>query len=348
MTPPIQVGLVGFGLASRVFHAPLIHANPRLRLTHIVQRHGDEAQKAYPQVKVLRDVDTLLSEPSVSLVVVATPNTTHFDIAAPTLRAGKHVVVDKPFTITTTDADELIVLAKNSGRVLSVFQNRRWDGDFLTVKQILDSGLLGRLAEFESRFDRFRPSVNPNKWREQAVPGSGVLYDLGPHLIDQAVMLFGHPAGICADVRRQRDGASAADSFEVHLVYPELKVTLKAGMLVCEPSPRYVLYGTEGSYIKFGLDPQEEALKNGGSPAQPGWGSETEEAWGTYTRCDGTPSRAKYPTLAGCYPGYYDNVARAIHGEEELAVKPEQARDVIRLIELAQQSSLEKRMIPLP
>jgi scyllo-inositol 2-dehydrogenase (NADP+) len=345
VTNPINVGLVGFGLAGQVFHAPLIHADPQLRLTHIVQRRGHESERNYPQARVMRDVDALLAERSVDLIVVATPNTSHFEMAARSLHAGKHVVVDKPFTITSTEADELIALARKMDRVLSVFHNRRWDGDFLTVRQILDQKVLGRLAEFESRFDRFRPRIKAGAWREEAGPGSGVLFDLGPHLIDQAVVLFGRPERIYADLRRQRDGAVAVDSFEVRLEYSALKVTLKASSLVCEPSPRFVLYGTAGSYIKFGLDPQEESLKQGSSPAQPNWGVEPEEAWGTHATCDGVVARAKYPTLAGCYPAYYTNVYRAIRKQEELAVTPDQARDVIRLMELAQQSALEKRMI---
>jgi predicted dehydrogenase len=342
---PLNVGLIGFGLAGRVFHAPLIHANPDLRLTHIVQRHGDEAEKKYPQAKLLRDADELFSEKSIDLVVVATPNTSHFELAAKALSAGKHVVVDKPFAITSADADKLIDLARKMGRVLSAFQNRRWDGDFLTVRQILDQKRLGRLAEYESRFDRFRPALKPGAWREEAIPGSGVLFDLGSHLIDQAIVLFGRPQGIFADLRSQRDRAVAVDSFEVHLAYPALKVTLKAGSLVCEPSPRFTLYGTQGSYLKFGLDPQEEALKQGGSPAQPNWGSEPEAAWGTLTNCNGNLTREKYPTLAGCYPEYYKNIYEAITGKAELAVKPEQAREVIRLIELAEQSAKEERML---
>lgn len=347
MTNPLNVGLIGFGLAGRVFHAPLIHANPHLRLTHIVQRHGNESEKKYPQAKVMRNADELFAEPSVDLVVVATPNTSHFELATKALQAGKHVVVDKPFTIISADADELIALSRKMDRVLSVFQNRRWDGDFLTVRKILEQKRLGRLAEYESRFDRFRPALKSGAWREQAIPGSGVLFDLGSHLMDQAVVLFGRPEGIFADLRQQRDGAVAVDSFEVRLEYPAMKVTLKAGSLVCEPSPRFVLYGTQGSYLKFGLDPQEEALKQGGSPTQPTWGAEPQDAWGSVTQCDGNIVRAKYPTLAGCYPEYYTNVYRAITRKEELAVKPEEARQVIRLIELAQQSSLEKRIIPV-
>jgi predicted dehydrogenase len=348
VTNPINVGLVGFGMAGQVFHGPLIHANPNLRLTHILQRRGSEAQKKYPQAKVVADLDSLLRESSVDLIVVATPNTSHLEIAAKSLDAGKHVVVDKPFTITSADADQLIALSKKVGRLLSVFQNRRWDGDFLTVRQLLEQKRLGRLAEFHSRFDRFRPGVRPDAWREQSGPGSGVLFDLGSHLIDQAVVLFGRPTGICADLRMQRDRAVAVDNFEVQLQYSNLKVTLHAGSLVCEPSPRFLLYGTAGTYQKFGLDPQEEALKQGRIPGKPGWGEEVESAWGTITDCGGEAVRQKYRTLAGNYPGYYTNIYRAITGQEEVAVKPDQSRNIIQLIELAEQSAKEKRTVPVP
>ena len=334
-------------MAGQVFHAPLIQANPHLHLTHIVQRHGEHSISKYPQAKAVCDLDTLLADDSVELVVVATPNISHFDVAARSLQGRKHVVVDKPFTITSAQADELISLSQKVERVLSVFHNRRWDGDFLTVRQILGKKLMGRLVEYESRFDRFRPALKPGAWREQALPGSGVLFDLGAHLIDQAILLFGRPDGIYADLRQQRDAAVAVDAFELRLEYPGLKVTLKAGSLVCEPSPRFVLYGTEGSYLKFGLDPQEEALKRGASPDQANWGAEPEQQWGTRTECKGAIIREKYPTLPGCYPEYYTNVYRAITKQEELAVKPEQARDVIGLIELAQQSALQKRTIPV-
>lgn len=343
---PVNVGLVGFGMAARVFHGPLIHSNPNLRLTHIVQRHGDEAQAAYPHAEILRDVNDLLSRPEIELVVIATPNTTHFPIAAESLKAGKHVVIDKPFTNSVKDADELIALARKAGRVLSAFQNRRWDGDFLTVRQILDQKRIGRLAEFESRFDRFRPQVRPHVWRDQDHPGSGLLYDLGSHLIDQAVFLFGMPQGLYAETRKQRDGAATVDSFQIHLEYPRLKVLLKAGLLACQPNARFVLYGTEGSYYKYGLDPQEEALKQGRTPKQPNWGEEPESAWGTLTRCGAAPEPEKYPTLPGCYQKYYENIYGAIRGKEELVVKPEQAREVIRLIELATQSANQKRVLP--
>ena len=344
MKNTLNVGLVGYGLAGEVFHAPLIHANPNLRLTHIVQRTGDSAKQKYPDVHLLRGVDELLAELSVDLIVVATPNPSHFPIAQRALQAGKHVVVDKPFTITTAEADHLIALARTCNRILSVFQNRRWDGDFLIVHEILDRGILGRLVEYESRFDRFRPQLK-GAWREQAIPGAGLLYDLGPHLIDQALQLFGYPTGVYADLRLQRDGAAAADNVEVHLHYPSVKVVLKAGSLVCEPSPRFTLRGTEGSFIKYGLDPQEEALKRGMLPTEPGWGTEPEEVWGVHSRCDGDLIRKKYPTIPGRYQDYYENVFQSITGQQSLAVQPEQARDTIRVIELAEHSAVEKKVV---
>jgi predicted dehydrogenase len=343
---PLHVGLVGFGLAGEVFHAPLIRANQHLRLTHIVERTGGRAQQKYPDVQVLREVAPLLADPGIDLVVVATPNATHFEIANQALQAGKHVVVDKPFTVHSREADILIALARSHDRVLSVFHNRRWDGDFLTVREILGRGILGRLVEFESCYDRFRPELK-GAWREQLVPGAGLLYDLGSHLIDQALVLFGSPQGVFADLRRQRDDAVVVDNFELHLQYPTVKVALKAGSLVCEPSARFTLRGTEGTYTKFGLDPQEEALKRGGSPVQAGWGEEPEDAWGRCSECNSGLTRTKYRTQAGCYQEYYENVFQTITGQQKLAVRAEQARDVIRLIELAEQSAVEKRVVPV-
>ena len=339
----INVGIVGYGMATKVFHAPLICADPQMRLTHILKRTGDEPRAAYPDVRIARTLDDLLKASDVELIVVATPTTTHFEIAAAALAAGKHVVVDKPFTTTSAEAGELIALSGKHQRVLSVFQNRRWDGDFLTVRRILDQKLLGRLVDYESHFDRYRPTVNPGAWREQSGPGSGWLYDLGSHLIDQALVLFGWPQRIYADVRLQRDNAQANDNFELILDYPALKVTLKTSMLVREPSPRFILHGTQGSYVKYGLDPQEEALKQGQMPVGEEWGAEPEQSWGILnTGVEAIATQEKFPTVAGCYPAYYENVCRAIRGETSLIVKPEQGRDTIRVIELAVQSNAEK------
>jgi scyllo-inositol 2-dehydrogenase (NADP+) len=336
----IPVGLVGFGMAGRTFHAPVIRAVPGLSLTAVVQRTGDSARETYPDVRVLRDVDQLLADESIRLIVIATPNDSHYPLAKKCLLAGRHVVVDKPFTITSREGRELDELARAENRVLSVHQNRRWDGDFLTVRKLIASGTLGRLAQFESHYDRYRPALRPGAWREAASPGSGILYDLGPHLVDQALTLFGQPEAIAADVRMERDGAVVDDAFDILLRFRKLTVLLRATMLACAPGPRFVLNGTLGSYVKYGTDPQEEALKAGGRPGEPGWGEEDPSHWGTLTLAEasGTVSRA-IPTEPGDYRAFYANVRDAIDGKAPLAVTADQATRVVRLLEMARDSA---------
>jgi len=301
----------------------------------------------YPSVEVVRDIADLLRDEAIDLVVVATPNDTHFELARQALSAGKHVVVEKPFTVTSQQAEQLIALAHERGKLLSVHQNRRWDGDFLTVKALLDAKLLGRLVEYESHFDRFRNRPRAGAWREEEREGAGVLYDLGPHLIDQALVLFGAPLSVTADVRIQRDFAKADDSFELILDYDGLKVTLKAGMLVRGRIPRFILHGTEGSFVKYGMDPQEEALKLGGSPSDTGWGEEPPELWGRLdTQLGGLHFEGRVETAAGRYRDYWVNVADAVRGRAELAVKPQEARDAIRVVELGLRSNKERRTLP--
>ncbi len=293
MAEEIGVGLIGFGMAARVFHAPVIEAVPRLKLLKVVERSGDEARKRYPQVEVVRDADDLLRDDRVALVVVTTPNATHFELARRSLLAGKHVVVEKPFTNTSDEALELIELARRENRLLTVNHNRRWDGDFLTVQRILQAGMLGRPVEYESRYERFRDQPREGAWREEAGPGSGILYDLGSHLIDQALVLFGQPRAVTADIQRQREFAKADDYFELLLDYDGLKVTLKAGMLVREPGPRFRLQGTEGSFVKHGMDPQEEALKRGLTPLATNWGEELRGTLGHARRASRRAPRAR-------------------------------------------------------
>jgi predicted dehydrogenase len=347
MADEIGVGLIGYGMAARVFHAPVIEAVPRLRLRKVVERRGDDSRRRYPQVEVVGDAGDLLRDEEIQLVVVATPNASHFDLARQSLLAGKHVVVEKPFTNTSAEARQLIDLAQERKLLLSVHQNRRWDGDFLTVRRLLDAGLLGRLVEYESRYDRFRNHPRPGAWREREGAGSGLVFDLGSHLIDQALVLFGRPQAITADIRTQRDFAKADDNFELILHYDALKATLKAGMLVRAESPRFTLHGSEGSFVKYGLDPQEEALKRGLTPDAQGWGEEPSERWGTLdTQTGGLHLKGRVETLAGRYQDYYQNVADAIEGRAELAVKASEAWETIRIIELAFQSSAERRTIP--
>lgn len=343
MADEIGVGLIGYGMAARVFHAPFIETIPRLKLKKVVERRGEESRARYPHVEVVRDAAELWRDEGIALVVVTTPNDSHFELTRRSLLAGKHVVVEKPFTNTSGEALELIELARQRERLLSVHHNRRWDGDFLTVRSILEAGLLGRLVEFESRYERFRNQPRAGAWREEAGPGSGILFDLGPHLIDQALVLFGQPRAVAADVRRQREFAQADDYFELMLDYEGLKVTLRAGMLVREPGPRFALHGTEGSFVKHGMDVQEEALKRGLTPAGPGWGEEPQERWGTLdAQLGGLRVRGSVETVAGSYQSFYRNVADAIEGRAELAVKPEEALATMRVIEAALRSSEQK------
>jgi len=343
----IPVGLIGFGSASRVFHAPVISATQGLELAAVVERHGDTASRLYPAVRVFRDAASLFDSGAVRLVVVATPNATHFDLARQALLTGHDVVVDKPFTSSYEEGRELSRLASSLARLLSVFQNRRWDGDFLTVRRLIESGILGRVTLFESRFDRYRPARRTSSWRETEGPGAGLLFDLGPHLIDQALVLFGLPEAVTADVRTERDDAVVDDAFDVVLHYPGIRAILRAGMLACDPAPRFRVQGTQGSYTKHGLDPQENALKAGGVPGSPGWGEEDESLWGTLATASagGLIQKRTVRTEPGNYLRYYANVRDAIVGAAPLGVGPHDGCRVIRILELARESSRLRRTL---
>lgn len=340
MTGAIGTAVVGFGLGGKIFHAPFIQATHGLQVAAILQRHGDEAAQLYPDAQVVRTIDELISYPDIHLVVITTPPVTHFELAKQCLLAGKHVVVDKPFTATSDETRQLIDLAHSRNVVLSVYQNCRWDGDFLTLQRILSSGELGRLVTLESRFDRFNPGPRRAAWQERDEPGNGLLHDLGSHLVDQALVLFGVPESLSADIRRDRDNGTVNDAFEIHLHYPRLRVSLGSTLLARSPGPRFVAHGTKGSFVKFGKDPQEQALKNGAILGDPRWGEEEESAWGTLTTTeDGAAVSRKMPTLPGDYRRYYANLRDAIEGRARLAVTAEQGWRVIRLLELAMESS---------
>src|SRR6185312_1871277 len=264
----IGVGVIGYGLGGRIFHAPFVSAMPGMNLVSILQRKGDEAAKAYPHVRIDRSLDDRLADKSIELVVVSTPNETHFTLASKALEAGKHVVIDKPFASTSADARALIDLAKQKGLLVIPFHNRRWDGDFLTVKKLLAENAVGRLVTFESHFDRFRPTPRENTWKEEGNPANGMLFDLGPHLVDQALFLFGPPATLTASVRADRDQTAIEDAFDITLHYPAangkgLLVHCRTSYVACINAPRFTLHGTTGSFVKNGLDPQEPALVGG-------------------------------------------------------------------------------------
>jgi predicted dehydrogenase len=333
----LNVGLVGFGFAGKTFHAPVIRVVHGLRLTTIVQRHGAPDPR-YADVEFVPSLDELLAR-AIDLVVIATPNASHHPIAKQCLLAGRHVVIDKPFTTTAAEAEELVQLGTAKGRVLSAYQNRRYLGDFVTLRQLLSEAVLGRVTIFESHFDRFRPELRPGAWREQPRPGSGVWFDLGSHLLDQALVLFGTPHAIAADIRIEREGAAADDAFDVTLHYPHMRALLRASMLAASPGPTFTVHGTNGSFVKYGLDPQEAALKSGRTPDEPNWDAEPSEMYGKLTTLEGTRT---IPTIPSSFTHYYENVRDAILGKAPLAVTPEQARNVMYGLELAVASSRKR------
>ena len=337
----LRVGLVGFGFAGRVFHAPVIRAVAGLRLAAIVQRHGDPDPR-YADTEFVRSVDELLTRP-LDLIVVATPNTSHHPIAKQCLRAGHHVVVDKPFTLTLAEAEELVELAQQQRRIVTVYQDRRYTGDFATVQQVVSEGAVGRVVSYESHFDRFRPELKPGAWREQNLPGSGVWFDIGPHLFDQALLLFGIPDAIGADIRVERDGAVVDDAFDVTLYYPNARANLRASMMRAPLGPTWIVNGTKGSFVKYGMDPQEAALKEGRTPDEPDWDSESPELYGKLI----TPDAARtVPTLRSSFARYYENVRDVLMGKAEPAVTPAWSLDVMRGLVLAALSSERRHVLP--
>jgi scyllo-inositol 2-dehydrogenase (NADP+) len=345
---PITVGLASFGMSGLVFHAPLITSNPGFQLQSIVERSSDKSRERFPQATIVRRFEDLLQDESLELIVVNTPNPLHLDMARQALAAGKHVVLEKPMTVTAAEAQTLIDLARSQNRVLSVFQNRRWDGDFQTVQQVVQNQLLGQIVEFEGHYDRFRNYIEANTWKEESGPGAGILYNLGSHMIDQALAIFGKPEAVTCHSGIQRPGGQVDDYYDLTLHYPALRVVLKSSYLVREAGPRYLLHGTQGSFIKYGLDPQEAALKAGLLPTAPDWGTEEPGTYGLLnTDVNGLHFTGRVETLAGNYPAFYQNIYEAIREGAALAVKPEESLLGLRIIEAAIQSNQEKRTIPL-
>ena len=299
----------------------------------------------WPSVPVVSEPKHLFNDPNIDLIVIPTPNDTHFPLAKAALEAGKHVIVDKPFTVTLSQARELDALAKGLGRLLSVFHNRRWDSDFLTVKTLLSEGTLGEILFFESHFDRFRPQVR-NRWREQAGPGSGIWYDLAPHLLDQAVNLFGLPVSMTVDLAQLRPGAQTTDYFHAVLSYPQRRIVLHGTMVAAAESARYIIHGTRGSYVKFGLDPQEDRLKNGERLPQEDWGYDMRD--GVVTRVEGEELvEETLLTMPGNYPAYYAAIRDALNGSGENPVPASQAIQIMELIELGIESAKHRATLCL-
>ena len=351
----IRIGLVGFGYAARVFHAPLIAATDGLRLQAVTSSDAAKVEAALGDDVPVRTAEALITSDDIDLLVVATPNDSHFPIARAALEAGKHVVVDKPFTLRLEQARAPASLAAARGRLLSVFHNRRWDSDFLTLRRVLAAGRLGRVTAMVSNFDRFRPAVRA-RWREGGGPGAGLWMDLGPHLVDQAVQLFGVPDAIWLDHAAARDGAMSDDWFHAilrwsHGAHAGLRVQLHASALAACPGPRFVVHGTRGSFSVEGLDGQEDALKAGASPraiASADWGTESRRATLWLAVGDPAAGTIHAEPLAlerGAYPAYYAGVRDALAGRAANPVPAEQAVAVQALLEAGERSAAERREV---
>ncbi|KAI9840271.1 MAG: hypothetical protein M1837_001806 [Sclerophora amabilis] len=355
MSKVFNIAVVGYGMAAKVFHIPILKSVPAFHLYAIVQRHptaDDDAEKDHPGIKSHRSTEEMVKDPAVDVVVITTIPDTHVHLAKLALEAKKHVLVEKPIAPTSLEAEELIDLAKKQGCLITVYQNRRWDSDYLTLSQLIKDNSLGRLVEFETHFDRYRPEVpSAESWKTRPLPASGALYDLGTHLIDQVIHSFGLPQRITGFVGAQRRGETQGfeDSFTVLLHYEDgLLATAKSSVISPETTQlRYWIRGEKGSFKKHHLDCQEDQLKQGMKPGDVGFALESQDRYGSLTTAVGGELRCrKYPTIQpATYAGFYKTFAAALAGESEVPVQAEQARDVIRLIELARKSSKEGRTL---
>lgn len=336
----LRLGLVGFGMAGRVFHAPLISSVDGLQLAAVVERHGNGAAQRYPGITTHRNLEELLADPSIDLVVVATPSGTHFEVAREVLAAGKHAVVDKPVSVRSEQIGQLIELARAQKKFLVPFHNRRWDGDFLTVQKLLHEHQLGRIVHLESRFDRWNPGATRRPWKDDPEQGGGVLLDLGTHLVDQAVVLCGKPLGVSAEVLRERDGEGSDDAFTLRLRYERCFVTLGANALSAPAGARFHVRGTRGNFRKKGLDPQEAALNKITRITAANWGQEVSTEWGLlYVDVEAGMVSRPITTVPGDYRNFYAGVRDALNGQAPPPVSATDAWRVARILEWARASS---------
>jgi predicted dehydrogenase len=333
-------------MSGRVFHAPFLQVNPGFTFYSVWEREKNLAAAIYPSVRTCRTLDELLADEAVELVIVNTPNYTHFDYARQSLLAGKHVIVEKPFTLTEEEGLELIALAAAKGRKLSSYQSRRFDSDYRTVKKVLDSGVLGKIVEAEFHYDRFTPALSPKLHKETPGPGRGLLYDLGSHLIDQALQLFGDPEAVFADIFIIRDASKVDDYMELLLFYPGYRVRLKSSYLVREPMPAYSLFGHGGSFLKSRTDVQERHLLAGEMPGGADWGVEPDNERGLlHAEIAGTIVREYIPSERGEYMDYFTGIYEAIRNDKPLPVTAEEGTRIIRVIEKAYASVKEKKIV---
>lgn len=343
----IKTALLSYGMSGKVFHAPFLNIHPGFELLGSWERSKKLNQEDYPEVKSYPSLEDLLAD-DVDLVIVNTPVGTHYEYAKKVLLAGKHAVVEKAFTTTVAEAQELNKIAKEKGVKLAVFQNRRWDSDFKTVQKVIEDGVLGDLVEAEFHFDRYNPLLSPKAHKETANDGAGILKDLGPHLIDQAVCLFGSPKSVFADIRITRENSLVDDWIDLQLIYENFRVRLKAGFFVREANPAFTVHGKKGSFLKPRGDVQEDKLKEGEKPNLESWGTESEDLQGLlHTEIDGKTIREKIPTLQGNYFSFFDGVFNSITNDVAEPVTAEAGVKVMQVIEAAIASNTQRKVIDL-
>ena len=339
----IQTALLSYGMSGRIFHAPFLEVHSGFELVGSYERSQKNIQKAYPGTHSYDSLEAVMQDADIELIIVNTPIPTHFEYASKALKAGKHVVVEKAFTNSTAEALELQKIASKAGKHIFVYQNRRWDSDFLTVKKVLESGQLGSIVEAEFHFDRYNGAKSPKMHKELPGPGAGIIFDLGPHIIDQALHLFGNPTHVFADLRKTRPGTEVEDLFEILLYYPEMRVRLKAGYYFKVPVPAFQLHGKLGSFIKTRSDRQEADLDAGRKPQGDSWGQESPQDYGVMQVDGGNPERV--PSENGNFMAFYENVYQSLRGKEQPAVSVQDGINSMRVIDAAMESSREKKVI---
>lgn len=345
----IKTALCSFGMSGNIFHSPFLHLHEGFELYAVLERTKNLAKGKYPGIKTFRSLEDMLTDNSIELVIVNTPNYKHFNYAKLALLAGKHVVVEKPFTCTVAEAEELISLAAKQNKKLSVYQNRRWDSDFRTVQKVVQQKLPGEVVEAEIHFDRFSETISYKQHKETPGPGAGVVYDLGPHLIDQALQLFGMPQAVFADATNLRPISQVEDYFEMILFYKNLRVRLKCSYLVREKLPAYIFHGTKGSFIKPRADVQEADLQNGKNISDEDWGIEPDTAKGLLhtERSDQIITREYIASEKGNYMEYYNELYDSIRNSKPLPVSAEDGLKVVRIIDAAFRSVNTKAIVQL-
>ncbi|MCE1199506.1 MAG: Gfo/Idh/MocA family oxidoreductase [Marinilabiliales bacterium] len=343
---PIVTALCSFGMSGQVFHGPSLKILPQYKIHKILERHQRISEKHYPQAIIVQDYEKILHDPIIELVIVNTPDYLHFEMAKKAMEAGKHVVVEKPFVKYSEEARKLIEIAKKNEVLLTVYQNRRLDGGFRTVQKVLENNLLGRIVEYECHYDRYRNFIQEGSWKEDGDERTGVLFNLGSHIVDQALVLLGKPLAVTAHLSVLRTGGRTTDHFDIRLHYKTFDATLRCSYLVREMGPQFIIHGTEGSFTKMATDPQEELLKVHHLPDEPGWGKEPVSDWGTLnTTLNGLHVEGKIETIPGNYADFYKNLYGAIRLGEKLLVKPEEALMTIRILEACLTSNREKRTV---